>query len=104
MTSTIDRVVLEFHDCAGTERIISLQITGESWHGRHDNDHLILLAVACSANNTLNNGSSDFVGDGSLGVHGRSDEELVLDIDEVLAVFDDINVGVGDRVLEDMIS
>lgn len=99
VTSAIDRVVLEFHDCSGAERIVGLQVTGESRYGGHNNNHFILLVISCSANNTLNNCGANLVGDGSLSVHGRGDEELVLYIDEVLAVLNDVDIGVRDGVL-----
>lgn len=50
------------------------------------------------AEDTLDERGAQFVSYGVLGVRGGSDEELVLDIDEVLGVLDGIQVSVCDGV------
>jgi hypothetical protein len=97
--ASIDRVVLELHDGAGTQCIIALEVTSESWNGGHEYDHLVLLAITSSADNSLNDRSTNSVLDWLLCVDCRSDKELVLNVDKVLTVLDGFDVGVGDGVL-----
>jgi hypothetical protein len=51
--------------------------------------------LICS-NATFGNGSPDLVPDGVLGIIRGSNEELILDVDVVLAVANDSNVGICD--------
>lgn len=61
---------------------------------------MVLFTVSCGAENAFYDGGTDFVFDGALLIACGSDEELVFDIDEVLAVADDVDVGIGNGVLE----
>src|ERR1700722_10835763 len=55
MASTVDRIVLEFHDCSGAESIIALEITSKRRDSRHQNNHLVLFTVSSRTNDTLYN-------------------------------------------------
>jgi len=90
---------LKFHDRASTECIVAAEVTSEGWDGRHENNHLVLLAVASGADDALDNCGTDSVLDGLLCIYCCCDEELIFNVNEMLAVFDSFDVGVGDRVL-----
>jgi hypothetical protein len=94
MATTVNGVVLELHNGARTECLVKLQVTSECGYCRNHNHHLVLLAVAGSTYNALDDSCADLVLDGLLLITGGCNEELVLDIDEVLAVPDDLAVGV----------
>lgn len=66
----------------------------------YHNDHLVLLAVTSSTNDAFYHSSPNLILNRLLLVAGRSDEELVFDVDKVLRVFDNLNVCVLDRVLQ----
>lgn len=76
-----------------------MEVTCESWNGRHADDDFVLLVVLKGAYDTFYDCCADFVADWVLGVVCCCDEELVLDVDEVLACPDSLNIGIGDGVL-----
>lgn len=96
IASTVDRIVLEFHDCSSTESIIALEITSKCRDSRHQDNHLVLFAVSGRTNDTLYDSTCDLIFDRFLLVASGCDEELVLDVDEVLAVLDHLNIRVRD--------
>lgn len=100
MTTAADACVLVFHDGSSSKTVISVQITCEAGDSRHADNDFVLLAVLIRSDATLSNGSSNLVPDWMLGITRSSNKELVLDVDEVLAVADDANVRVCNGVLE----
>lgn len=76
-----------------------MEITSESRYRWHANDNLVLLAILISTDNSFGNGSSDLVVDWVLLIGTSSDEKLVLDVNEMLTLVNNLNVGIGNRVL-----
>lgn len=99
VSSAVDRVVLELHNGSGSEGRVIGQITSETGHRGDDNEHLVLLTRLGRPQDSFHDRSADLVLHGLLGVTSGSDEELVLDVDEMLTVADDRSVGIGDGVL-----
>jgi hypothetical protein len=91
---------LVFHDGAGPETIVCLQVTCKSGDRRHADNDFEFLAILIGLNTAINNSSSDLVPDWVLSIVCSGDEELVLDVDKVLAITDDSDVGICNRVLE----
>lgn len=96
--------LLTFHDGAGTECFIKLQITSKRRYSRNGDDHSVLLAVSSCTNNALNHSRTNLVLDRLLLIARGSDEKLILDVDEVLAVSDDLTVRILNRVLQRIVS
>jgi hypothetical protein len=57
------------------------------------------MSSSSSTKDAFNNSSPNLVTDWLLFVAGGSDEELILNVNEVLAVLDDIDVRICNRVL-----
>jgi len=95
------RIKLTLHDGTSAQCFVELQVSSEGRYCRNHDNHLVLLAISGSTNDALNHGRTDLVLDRLLLISGSSDEELILNVDEVLAVFDNLTVSVLDRVLED---
>jgi len=96
------RIKLTLHDGSSAQCFVELQISSKGRYGRNHDDHLVLLAISGSTNDALNHGRTDLVLDRLLLIAGSSDEELVLDVDEVLAVFDDLTVSILDGMLANL--
>jgi hypothetical protein len=95
-----DACVLVFHDGTGAKTVVCLQVTGEGRDGRHADDDFELLAILICSNATFNESSSDLVPDWVLSITRCSDEELILNIDEVLTVSNHSDICICNRVLE----
>ena len=76
-----------------------MQVARESRHRGHTDDDFIRLTILVCTHDSLDDCGADLVLDWALGVVGRGDEELVLNVNEMLRVVDDLDVGVGDGVL-----
>ncbi len=77
-----------------------MQVACKSRDRRHANNDFELLAILIGLNTAINDSSSDLVPDWMLSITCSSDEELVLDVDKVLAITDDSDVRICNRVLE----
>ena len=100
MASAVDGIVLEFHDRSGSETGVVLQVSGKRRYGGHHHDDLVFRLIAMRLNDPLHDSCTDLILDRSLRIVGSRDEELILDVNEVLTVLDDADVGIGDGVLE----
>ncbi len=76
-----------------------MQITGEGGHGGHADDDFVDFVIFPGSHDALDDRGANFVADGVLSINGCRDEELVLDVDKVLAVVDYLDVCVCNRVL-----
>lgn len=76
-----------------------MKVTGKSRHRRNADDDLVCLPGVMCTKDAFYNSSSNLVLDWVLAVCCRGDEELVFNVDEVLAIMDDLNVCIGDGVL-----
>lgn len=115
-----DKPVVEVHDGLDGRASSSVDVSFKSWHQRSDHVHSVsfpfpyrhrereigsvkevkllpsssVCVLPVSFDDPLGNGISDLVE--NVSVVGTADEELILDVDVVLAVSDDFNVGVVD--------
>jgi hypothetical protein len=94
VSSPADRSVLEFHDGARTERIVGVEIACECGDRRHADYYFVDFVVFPGSHDTFYDCGADFVPYGVLRVGSGSYEELVFDVDEVLAVVNYFDVGV----------
>jgi len=78
-----------------------MKISCEGGHGRHADDDFEFLPILICLNTTISNSRSDLIPDWVLSVVCGRNEELILDIDEVLAVANDLDISVCNRVLDD---
>lgn len=78
VSAAADGVVLELHDGAGAQCVVRLEIAGEGGNGGHIDNDLEILAVSVGAEDTVDDGAADLVGDGVLLIARGSDEELGL--------------------------
>lgn len=99
MAASADALVLVFHDGSCAETVISVKISCEGGNSWHKNNDFVLVSAPICSNNALNDGGSDFVSDRILLVACGSDEELILDVDEMLTVPNDLYVGICNGVL-----
>ena len=88
------------HDSAGPETVVCLQVTCKSGDRRHADNDFELLAILIGLNTAIYDSSSNLVPDWVLSIVCAGDEELVLDVDKVLAITDDSDIGICNRVLE----
>ena len=93
------RIKLTLHDGSSAQCFVELQISSEGRYCRNHDNHLVLLAISGSTNDTLNHGRANLVLDRLLLIAGGGNKELVFDVDEVLAVLDNFTVSILDRVL-----
>ena len=93
-----------FHDSTSTECFVELQVASKCRNRRDHDNHLVLLAISGSADDALNNSRANLVLDRFLLIACSSDEKLVLDVNKVLAVADNLAVGVLDGMLLDEVS
>ena len=76
-----------------------MKVTGKSRHRRNaDNDLVCFSSIMCTKD-AFYDGSSNLVLDWVLTVCCRGDEELVFNVDEMLAIMDDLYVCICNRVL-----
>jgi hypothetical protein len=76
VAATADGVVLELHDGARAERVVGLEVAGESGDGWHGHDDFEGAPCAVCLQDTLDHGTAEFVDHRALlGRRGR-DEEL----------------------------
>lgn len=99
MSTAIDRLVLELHDRTSPKCVIALEITSKSGDRRHHDEYHIPLPIPGCPQDALNDGGTNLVLDWFLLITASSDEKLILNVDEVLAVADDLAVCVLDGVL-----
>jgi hypothetical protein len=100
VATATDARVLVFHDGSRPETVVCVEISCEGGHGGHADDDFELLAVLICLYAAISNGGSDFVPDWVLSVVCCGDEELVFNIDEVLSVADDFDIGICNGVLD----
>lgn len=81
-----------------------MKITGETGDRRDADDDLVRFASLVRTEDALNNGRSNLVFDRMLAVRCSRDEELILDVDEVLAITNDLYVRIGNGVLSVQVS
>jgi hypothetical protein len=90
---------LKLHNGSCSQCFVKLQVSSKRRYGWDYDNHLVLLAIASSTYNALNDCCANLVLDGTLLVSSSCDEELVLDVDKVLTVPNGLNIRVLNRVL-----
>jgi predicted RNA-binding protein associated with RNAse of E/G family len=81
---------LELHD----HSFFLVEVFFERRHGRHEDHHFELLVMFVGIQDPVDETLHDLVLDAL--VRSGRDEELVLDVDELSAVFDEVEVSVHD--------
>lgn len=99
VATSVDGIVLKFHNCPGAESGLVHQIAWETRDRWNNDNHLPLLASPSGTQDALYDRSADLVLNRLLFIAGCRDEELILDVNEMLAISDDSRVSVRDRVL-----
>ena len=99
VSSAVDRVVLELHDCTSSQRSLIAQVSCKARDTRNHNDDFVLLACAGSPEDTLDNCSANLVLHRFLLITRCCDEELIFNVDKVFAVADNLRIRILNRML-----
>jgi hypothetical protein len=76
-----------------------VKVTSESGHRGKADNHLVRFTGLVCSKDAFYDGSSNLILDWVLAIGCGGDEELIFDVDEMLAIMDHLYVRIGNRVL-----